>query len=238
MDSPNSDKNIILTSNPDFQSINTPNQIFYQNPNNIPDNNNLTPNYSDIDFKSIQNISQVSPKNIRQIEQNIFLFKTHSSLIYIFAINGIIFMGAFFIILFTQDTNDANNIIFASVFLIVGLILFLIFLKQCFLTDYLILLELGYDNKLKIIRQSRHCRKKVTIYQKDELNKFEFKIEKVQYHYHRSNQTGYYFHYNCFLILKNGKIDEIYKRRNQGEIFTEIEIKYLEYIINNFINTN
>lgn len=175
-----------------------------------------------------QNISQIPHKNITQPHKNLFVIYT--GIVSKLQAFSFLIVGCLLLICsplsIVIKIKDYVAMCFA--FLGLGCVFFGIGIHYLLKLSYLVNLELG-DNYLIAQKKSICCKNKVTNYQKGDLIRLEF-THKTQ---KKENDTIHY--YKLFLILKGDKKKRLFHTNSKSNMFTEEEIKYLLYYINNHI---
>ena len=176
-----------------------------------------------------QNISQIPHKSITQPQTNVFLIKRiYESLFYY----TVPFFGAIFFILlgiiFFVTSDSFASLIFLT---LLALLIMLLGLCNCVKLDHEYELILGDDN-FTIINKAFCCRKRISIYQKNELMGFDMKMRNEERH----GRGGRVYHvdvYDFILLFKNGRNEKFFSY--EVAHFTKEETNYLLYYVNNYI---
>ena len=182
-------------------------------PQPIPQYNNRYQQYT--------NINQISHKGITQVDENTFYITTgccFKLFPYIFTLFGGVFISIW---------------VFAGS-IIPGLCgIFFAFLGICmFFTLYNNIYFVMGPNSLTVMKKAA-CRKKTKIYNAGELQRVEF-----NYNYSSTSIDSNATHnYKLVVIPTNGKEDTLFEVGSSSRVFTNEEIEYFLYYINNHIQT-
>ena len=91
------------------------------------------------------------------------------------------------------------------------------------------------QNSLKIVKKAI-CAKKIKIYNPGELERVEF-LYKYSYEVDYDGDGSYINRYDLIFVTKTGIVNKIFSRGNTSKIFTQEEIDYFLYYMNNHIQT-
>jgi hypothetical protein len=171
-------------------------------------------------FPNIKSIDQINHYGVFEIEKNKYkvisggcCFKFVFPMIFIIVGLGVMAMGPF--------TTYA--------LLLFGLIFFLAGLGACYCLNKTFLFILG-ENNLEVVIETIFG-KKSTIYNPGDINKIDF-YSTLTY----DSESGRMNNYNLILQTNNGPVVLINFSTNIN-VFTNDEMDYLSYVINNHINT-
>ena len=205
--------------------VNNKPQQFIQAPPSLYNNN-------PVNVQDEQNFSLIPHKGIIRPQINKFLIKRHYDSIYS-CIMALIF-GSLVSLVGLMCYIYGNNLIIFCSLLFFGLFIIIIIGYYNFIQlnkKYEIIFE---DNYIKVINKAAYCcRRKVSIYQRNELIEYSFK-SRFEVHRRRRRKSLKIEVYDFFLKLKSGKKEKIMTA--EASLFTEEETDYLYYYANNYIN--
>ena len=172
-------------------------------------------------YQQYTNINQINHKGISQVDENTFYITTgccFKLFPYIF-----ILFGSAFIAFWILDGSIIPGL-FGILFAFLGICMFF----NLFNNIYFVM----GPNSLIVMKKAA-CRKKTQIYNAGELQRVEFNYS-YSSRRHGKNPSH---NYKLVVFPTNGKEDFIFEVGSSSRIFTNEEIEYFLYYINNHIQT-
>jgi len=198
--------------------------------------NQNTPGIISTQYQNYKNISEIPHKFIQQIDSNSFFFPISSDCCskcspFIFLIVGfsqlIIYclLTIFVLKSFWEPT---------LIMLIVGIAFSLFGTYSLFKTYHSIYIYIE-QNSLKVMKKAI-CGNNIKIYNSGELERVDF-LYKYDYVIDNEGEGSYVHQYNLIFVPKREQVDKIFSIGNRDKIFTQEEMDYFQYIMNNHIKT-
>ena len=218
-DSPNKDNHQQILVNENINTTDSPEKA----------QNNPTP----IDYSKYTNISQLNPIHIKQLDNNTFLIsKTcceKASYIILACVAPILFLS------FSLSYGLTKNKIYLILFivLIIALIYEIILIIKTVNSIYIIL-----DTNNITVKEEGWCKKRTTLFHSGLLNRAELKCEnKVASCGIKADFYTLTFYSNSQNIIPDTCFLNRQKDKNKN-IFTDEEMGYFNYVVNNHIQKN
>ena len=194
--------------------------------------NNNTPN----NYQIYQNISEIPHWCIQQIDSNTFFIPLSfecccdkfcpfiACFIGFSLVIGYIFLSIF---IMKSFWNPCFIMLYFGIFIIIA--------GFCGFHQYQRVYFYLEQNSLKIVKKAI-CAKKIKIYNTGELERVDF-LYKYSYELDDDGDGSYIHHYDLIFVTKTGIVNKIFSRGETSKIFTQEEIDYFLYYMNNHIQT-
>ena len=176
-------------------------------------------------YQNYTHISQISHVGFSQVGENTFIISTGCN----FKLFPILFFFVGLLLSVLPVTGIAEGSYFISSF--VGAFFFITSIYLLLKMYNSIYFVMG-PNTLRIVK-SALCLNKTTIYNPGELDRIEFNYKQSY-----SEKNGYIRNYNLIIVPTNGVVNKVFSLRSNLPFFTDEEIGFFLYHINNHIQTN